>query len=56
MEFSDDAIEFMRADLESGMAYTRLIEAVRKKLKKEGKDFNKEFEKWKQNQKERKVM
>jgi hypothetical protein len=50
MEFSEDQIAFFRADLESGMAYTKMIKAVRKKLEEEGRDFDKEFEVWKKRQ------
>lgn len=53
MELSDETIEFMRADLESGMALTKMIEAVKERLKSEGRDFDKEFEEWRAKRKER---
>ena len=43
----ENMIDFMRADLESGMQYSALEITVRKMLKLQGRDFNKEFEKWK---------
>jgi len=42
-------IDFMRADLESGMAYTKLELATRKMFKEQGRDFNKEFKKFQDN-------
>lgn len=48
-KFSDKQIEFMRADLENGMAYSRIIDLAKKNIEKEGKDFQEEFEKWKNN-------
>ena len=44
----EDMVDFMRADLESGMQYTALEITVRKMLKLQGRDFNAEFEKWKE--------
>jgi len=44
----ENMIDFMRADLESGMGYSKIIETARKKIEAEGKDFDEEFEKWKQ--------
>ncbi|KKM13271.1 hypothetical protein LCGC14_1717880 [marine sediment metagenome] len=44
MKFTDEQIEFMRQDLESYMSLTRMVEAVKKRLKEQDKDFNKEFE------------
>ena len=44
----DSMIDFMRKDLESGMAYTKIEMAARKILDDEGRDFNTEFEKWKE--------
>jgi hypothetical protein len=40
-------VDFMRKDLECGMGYSKLIDAARKKIEGEGKDFNQEFAKWK---------
>jgi hypothetical protein len=42
-------IDHMRADLESGMALTKIEMAARKILKEAGKDFDTEFAKWKEN-------
>ena len=52
----EKTIEFMRADLDSGMELswqemelrTKVEAAVRERLKAEGKDFDVEFEKWKE--------
>jgi hypothetical protein len=41
-------IDHMRADLESGMALTKVEMAARKILKERGKDFDTEFAKWKE--------
>ena len=48
----DDAIKFMRADLASGMGYTKIEMAARKLIKEDGKDFDEEFAKWKEKQHE----
>lgn len=50
MEFTNDQIEFMRADLENGMNYTKLIERVRKLIEARGGNFEEEFETWKKKQ------
>jgi len=44
--FTDDQIDFIRADLESGMKYTKMIEEVKKRLKAEGRDFDAELKKF----------
>lgn len=44
----EDMISFMRADLECGMRYSRIIETVRARMKEDGKDLNEEFRKWKE--------
>lgn len=44
----EEAVEFMRADLESGMAYSKIIDVARKNIEADGKDFDEEFEKWKE--------
>ena len=36
-------IDFMRADLDSGMRYSKIITNVRKKFEEEGRDFDEEF-------------
>ena len=46
----EDMVEFMKADLKCGMGYTKIIEATRQRLESEGRDMNKEFEKWKKEQ------
>ena len=48
--FTDEQIEFMRADLDSGMGLTKMIMFAKKRLEAEGRDFDKEFEKWKEHQ------
>lgn len=47
----DRMIDFMRKDLQSGMGYSKIIMSVRKRMKSEGRDFDKEFEAWKQSKK-----
>jgi hypothetical protein len=44
----ESKVAFMRADLECGMGYTRIIETVRTRMKEDGKDFDAEFKKWKE--------
>jgi len=48
----DNMIDFMRADLENDMAYSKIINAAKKSIESQGKNFAEEFEKWK---KEREV-
>jgi hypothetical protein len=43
-------VEFMEADLISNMSLTKIIDMTRKQFKEQGKDFNEEFEKWKEEQ------
>jgi hypothetical protein len=43
----EDMIDFMRADLESGMKYTKIEMEARKLIKERGGDFDEEFAKWK---------
>jgi len=40
-------VEFMRSDLENGMAYSKLISGFQNFLKNQGRDFDTEFAKWK---------
>lgn len=40
-------IDFMRKDLESGMAYTKIEMSARKIIEAKGKNFDEEFAKWK---------
>ncbi len=49
---TNDDIEFMRGDLESGMGYSKMIMYVKNKMEAEGKDFMEEFRKWKEKQKD----
>jgi hypothetical protein len=53
-KITEDQIEYMRKDLESGMAYTKMAVAMekflREKMAAEGKDFDAEFEAWKKEQ------
>ena len=44
----EDMIDFMRADLESDMGYSKIIEAGRKIVEEDGRDFDEEFKKWKE--------
>ena len=44
-------VDFMRADLESGMGYSKVIETAKKIVEERGGDFYKEFEKWKEEKK-----
>jgi hypothetical protein len=44
-------IDFMRADLEANMAYSKIIEAAKKSIEGRGGDFMKEFDNWKRSQK-----
>lgn len=43
-------IEFIRANLSSGMVYTKIEMVARKLLKEQGRDFDSEFKKWKERQ------
>jgi len=40
-------IDFMRKDLESGMAYTKIEMAARASIESRGGNFDEEFAKWK---------
>lgn len=51
INFSDEQIEFMRQDIQSGFALSNLIELAKKKFKEQGKDFDKEFNAWKEQKK-----
>jgi hypothetical protein len=42
----EDMIEFMRQDLASGGALTKIIMAARKAIEDAGKNFDEEFAKW----------
>jgi hypothetical protein len=50
--FTDSQIEFMRQDIASNFALSKLIELTKRMLKKQGRDFDKEFAEW-QKKKER---
>lgn len=41
-------VDLMRADLECGMGYTKIEMAARKLLKKQGRNFDTEFKRWKE--------
>jgi len=47
----EDMVDFMRKDLDSGMAYTKLIEKAKKLIEARGGNFDEEFEKWKEKNK-----
>jgi len=47
VEFSDKQIDFMRFDLENDFAATKFINAAKRLLKRQGKNFDEEFKKWK---------
>jgi hypothetical protein len=40
-------VDFMREDLESDMAYSKIIATCKKMFEEEGRDFDAEFEQWK---------
>lgn len=46
----EETIAFMRADLESDMGYSKIEMAARNLFKEQGRDFDKEFEEFKQQQ------
>lgn len=48
----DEMVEFMRRDLETDFASTKLIDATRELLESQGRDFDEEFDKWLKQQKE----
>ena len=41
-------VDFMRADLENDMAYSKIIKAARDRLQSEGRNFDEEFQQWKE--------
>jgi hypothetical protein len=41
-------VDFMRADLENDMAYSKIIKAARDRLQSEGRNFDEEFKQWKE--------
>lgn len=43
----ENMVDFMRADLESDMAYSKIIDQGRKIVEARGGNFEEEFEKWK---------
>ena len=43
----EDMVDFMRADMDNQMGYTKLIEAARKRIEERGGDFYEKFEQWK---------
>jgi hypothetical protein len=44
----EDMVDFMRADLISGMALSKIIGMTRKQFEEQGKNFDEEFGKWKE--------
>jgi len=40
-------VDFMRADLENNMAYSKIIKAARDIIEKKGGNFDEEFNEWK---------
>lgn len=46
----EDMVDFMREDLDNHMMHTRLISKTRELLESQGRDFDTEFVKWKENQ------
>jgi hypothetical protein len=42
----EEMVAFMRADLETDMGYSKIMEAARKSIEARGKNFQEEFEKW----------
>jgi len=52
-KFSEDQIDFMRQDIASNFALSRIIETTKKMFKEQNRDFDKEFEEWKQNKERR---
>lgn len=42
-------IDFMRADLESGMGYSKIIAAGKKIIEDRGENFEEKFAEWKEN-------
>lgn len=42
----EEMIEFMREDLRSGFALTKIIMTARKMIEAVGKDFDQEFQNW----------
>ena len=44
-------VDFMRADLESGMGYSKLIAVAKKLSEDNGEDFNENYKKWKEKNK-----
>lgn len=43
MILTEKQIDFMREDMETGFAYSKIIAAARSALEKQGRDFDKEF-------------
>lgn len=43
----EEMVDFMRKDIESGFAYSKIIDMARKLIEARGGNFEKEFELWK---------
>ena len=46
-------IDYMRADLESGMAYSKIEMTARRLIAERGGNFDEEFKKWREQQKKK---
>lgn len=44
----ESMVDFMRKDLESGMAYSKIEMKARKLMESQGRNFDEEFKKWKE--------
>ena len=49
MIFTASQLEFMKEDVASNFSLSRIIKACKKQFKKEGRSFDAEFDKWKEN-------
>ena len=48
MKLTQEQLDFMREDMENDFGYSKIIETTRNRFKAEGRDFEKEFKKWKE--------
>ena len=46
----ENMVDFMRADLDSGMQYTKIKMLAYKIIKEDGRNFDEEFAKWEEEQ------
>jgi len=49
----EDMIDFIRKDIDSGMQYTKMIDAVRGLFERTGRNFEEEFAKFKKERRAR---